>query len=149
TGVQTCALPIYITRALNDLAEAGEGSGALGGQNALGRAYQNLSREIRDTLRDLVPEYGTALETSADPIRRSKAVELGSRLLSRGMTRDQVSEAVRGMTGPERQALAQGVRSQIDDAMANVTRSVQDGDMPAREAIKALRDLSSRANREK
>lgn len=139
----------YITRGLNEVADAANAQGQLGGTTALGRAYGNLSREIRDTLKELVPEYGKALETAADPIRRSKAVELGSRLLSRSMTRDQVIEAVGGMTQAERSALAQGVRSQIDDAMANVTRSVQDGDMPAREAIKALRDLSSRANREK
>lgn len=139
----------YITRALNDLASSGEGQGALGGQTAIGRAYEGLSREIRDGLRDLVPEYGQALETAADPIRRSKAVELGARLLSPSMTRDQVDEAVRGMTKAEKSALAQGVRSQIDDAMAQVTRTVQDGDVPAREAIKALRDLSRRANREK
>lgn len=139
----------YITRALNDLASSGDGQGALGGQTAIGLAYQNLSREIRGTLRGLVPEYGQALETAAEPIRRSQAVELGSRLFSPSMTRDQVREAARGMTNPEREAVAQGVRSQLDDLMANVTRTVQDGDTPAREAIKAIRDLSSRANREK
>jgi len=139
----------YITRALRDLASSGEGQGALGGQTAIGRAYEGLSREIRDTLKGLVPEYGRALETAADPIRRSQAVELGSKLFSPSMTRDQVREATRGMTNPEREAIAQGVRSQMDDLMANVTRTVQDGDMPAREAIKAIRDLSSRANREK
>lgn len=139
----------YITRALNQVAESGDGAGALGGQTPKGRAYQNLSREIRDTLKSVVPEYGQALETAADPIRRSQAVELGSKLLSPSMTRDAVEEAVRGMTGPERQALAQGIRSRIDDVMANVTRTVQDGDTTSREAIKALKDLSSRANREK
>lgn len=139
----------YITRALNQAAESGEGAGALGGQTTIGRSYQNLSREIRDNLKDLVPEYGKALETAADPIRRSKAVELGSKLLSPSMTRDQVDEAVQGMTGPEKDALAQGVRSRLDDMMANVTRTVQDGDTSAREAIKAIKDLSSRANREK
>ncbi|TJU85570.1 MAG: hypothetical protein E5Y10_24400 [Mesorhizobium sp.] len=139
----------YITRGLNDLADAGEGAGAMGGQNALGRAYQNLSRDIRGHLRSLIPEYGQALETASDPIRRSQAVDLGSRLLSPAMTRDQVDEAVRGMTQAEKDAVAQGVRSRLDDAMANVTRTVQDGDIPAREAIKAIKDLSSRANREK
>lgn len=139
----------YITRALNNAAESGDGAGALGGQTPMGRAYQGLASEIRRTLRDLVPEYGQALETAADPIRRSQGVELGSRLLSPSMTRDQVDEAVRGMSGPERAAVAQGVRSRIDDVMANVSRTVQDGDTPAREAVKAIRDLSSRANREK
>lgn len=139
----------YITRALNQAAQSGDGAGALGGQTPKGRAYQNLAGEIRDTLKGLVPEYGQALETAADPIRRSQAVDLGSKLLSPSMTRDQVGEAVQGMTGPEREALAQGARSRLDDLMANVTRTVQDGDTTAREAIKAIKDLSSRANREK
>lgn len=139
----------YITRALNDLADAGEGAGALGGQNALGRAYQNLSRDIRGNLRELVPEYGQALDVASDAISRSRAVETGSRLLSPSMTRDQAAEAIQGMTQAERAAAAQGVRSQIDDAMARVTRTVADGDVDAREAVKALKDLSSRANREK
>lgn len=139
----------YITRALNDLAEAGEGAGAMGGQNALGRAYQNLSRDIRDNLRGLVPEYGKALETAADPIRRSKAVELGSKLLSRSMARDEAAMAARGMTGPERQGVLQGVRGQLDEAMANVQRTATDPNIDARAALDALKKLSSPANRQK
>lgn len=139
----------YITRALNDLAEAGEGAGAMGGQNALGRAYQNLSRDIRDNLRNLVPEYGKALETAADPIRRSKAVELGSKLLSRGMARDEAAMAIKGMTGPEKQAVAQGIRSHIDEAMANVQRTATDPNIDARAALDGLKRLSSPANRQK
>lgn len=139
----------YITRGLNEVADQADGQGKLGGTTAIGRAYSNLSREIRDNLRDLVPEYGDALATAADPIRRSQAVELGSKLLSPSMTRDQVEESVKGMTGPEKSALAQGLRSRIDDALANVTRTVQDGDVSAREAVKAIKDMSSRANREK
>jgi hypothetical protein len=139
----------YITRALNQAAESGEGAGALGGQTTLGRAYQGLARDIRSSLREAVPEYGNALSVAADPIRRSQAVELGNRLLSPGLRRDQLAEAVDGYSAAERDALAQGVRSYIDDTIANVTRTVQDGNTDAREAYKAIRDLSSRANREK
>jgi hypothetical protein len=139
----------YITRALNDVASEANGQGTLGGTTALGRAYEGLSSSIRGRLRDLVPEYGEALRTAADPIRRSQAVELGSQLLSPTMRRDQLAEAVEGFSAAERDALAQGVRSQIDDTVANVTRTIQDGNLDAREAYKALRDLSSRANREK
>lgn len=139
----------YITRGLNEVADQADGAGKLGGTTARGRAYSNLSSEIRDTLRDLVPDYGKALDTAADPIRRSKAVELGSKLLSSSTTRDQVEEAVSGMTVAEKDAIAQGVRSRLDDLMANVTRTVQDGDTGSREAIKAIKDMSSRANREK
>ncbi|MCZ4089323.1 hypothetical protein [Sinorhizobium psoraleae] len=73
----------YITRGLNEAAKKGEAAGAMGGQTALGRAYEGLSREIRSTLRDLVPEYGQALDVAADAIGQSKAVELGSKALSR------------------------------------------------------------------
>lgn len=139
----------YITRALNQAAESGEGAGALGGQTTLGRAYQNLSRDIRNNLRTAVPEYGQALETAADPIRRSQAVKFGSRVLSPSTTRDDVAEFADGITGPERAAVLQGVRSQIDDTIASVTRTVQDPNTDAREAIKALKDLSSRASRTK
>lgn len=139
----------YITRALNQAAEAGEGAGALGGQTTLGRAYQGLSRDLRGLMRQASPEYGVALDVAADPIRRSQAVELGSKLLSPSMAPDAAQEAVRGMSAAEKSAVAQGVRSRLDDAMANVTRTLSDGNMDAREAIKALRDLSSRGNREK
>lgn len=139
----------YITRGLNEVADQADGAGKLGGTTAVGRAYSNLSREIRDTLKGLVPEYGKALETAADPIRRSKAVEFGGKLLSSAVTRDQVDDFAKGITGPEREAIAQGVRSRLDDLMANVTRTIQDGDTGAREAVKAIKDLSSRANREK
>lgn len=139
----------YITRGLNEVANEAQGSGALGGTSAIGRAYQNLSKEIRSNLRDLVPEYGVALDTAADPIRRSQAVEFGSKLLSPSVMRDEVAQTVVGMSGAEKDALAQGVRSQIDDALANVQRSIQDPNVDAREAVAALKKLSSRASREK
>lgn len=139
----------YITRALNDIAAKNDGLGVLGGTTTAGRLVQNLSGDIRGTLRDAVPEYGVALETAADPIRRSKAVEFGSTLFRPNVTRDEVGNQVLRMTGPERKAAQQGLRGQIDEVLANVTRTVTDGDMPAREAIATLRQLSSRANRQK
>lgn len=139
----------YITRGLNEVAKKGEAAGAMGGQTALGRAYEGLSREIRSTLRDVVPEYGQALDVAADAIGQSKAVDLGSKALSPSMARDQFADAVEGMSAAERRGVAQGIRSQIDEKIANVTRAVQDGNMDAREAIKGLKDFSSRAARDK
>lgn len=139
----------YITRALNQAAEAGDGAGALGGQTAMGRAYQNLARDIRTTLRDLVPEYGIALDTAAEPIAARQALVFGSKILSPSVKRDEVAELVKGITLPERAQAMHGLRSQIDDMLANVKRAVSDGNMDAREAVKAVKELSSRANREK
>lgn len=139
----------YLTRALNDRAAMSDGAGKLGGQTNAGRIYGNLSGDIRDATKQAVPEYQTALETAADPIRRSQAIEFGSTVLRPSVTRDEVANMVLRMTGPEREAVQQGIRAQIDDVLANVTRTVMDGDVPAREAIAALRQLSSRSAREK
>lgn len=137
----------YITRALNDVADANVGKGAMGGLANKGRVYGNLARDIRDELRQAVPEYGQALDTAADPIRRSQAVQNGADWLK--ASREQVAEWTQGMTQAEREAFLQGIRSNIDETLANVSRAVADGDMPAREAIKALKLLTTRAAREK
>ena len=139
----------YITRALNDRAANNAGLGALGGQTNAGRVYQNLSSELRGATRTAVPEYDTALNTAADPIRRSQAVEFGSTMFRPNVTRDEVANQVLRMSGAERRAAQQGLRGQIDELLANVKRTVSDGDTAARESIAALKQLSSRANREK
>jgi len=139
----------YITRAINQSAKSGEGQGALGGQTDIGRIYQNLSREIRDTLRQAVPEYGAALNTAAQPIRAREALRFGETVLNAQTTRDEVARELRGMSNPERGAVAAGIRSKIDEAVANVQRVASDPNLDAREATKALRDLSSNAAREK
>ena len=139
----------YITRALNDMAQAGDGAGALGGQTGLGRAYQNLSRDIRNLTGDLAPEYRTALNTAAEPIAERQALLTGQDMFKPSMTRDDVAMALEGMTDAELRMARTGLRSSIDDALANVKRAVTDGNMDAREAVKAIKDMSSRANREK
>lgn len=139
----------YITRALNDSAMTTDGAGALGGQTAMGRAYQNLSRSIRDQLGTLVPEYGTALRTAADPIRAREALLNGQSLLRPAVTRDQAAEMIGGLTPAELTSMRQGVRSSIDDMLANVSRAATDPNVDAREALMAVKALSSRASREK
>lgn len=139
----------YITRALNDRAQSNAGLGAMGGQTNQGRVYQNLSGELRDTTRTAVPEYDTALNTAADPIRRSQAVQFGADLLRNTMARDEAATRIAQMTGPERQAAMQGARSHIDELLSRVSRTVQDGDTEAREAIAGLKLLGSRSSREK
>lgn len=139
----------YIKRALDQAASAGEGQGALGGQTPLGRAYQGLSRTIRDRLAAAVPEYRTALDTAADAISQTKGIETGYSLLRAGTTRESIREAVKGATKPEIAAIRQGVRSYLDDALANVRAVASDPNIDAREARKALAELTSRASREK
>lgn len=139
----------YITRGLNEVADQANGQGSIGGTTQIGNAYSNLSRDIRGRLRTLVPEYGTALDTAAEPIAARNALRFGQQLLSAGTTRDDAAQFVQGLSAPELNALRQGVRAQIDEALANVRRTVSDPNVDARQGIAALRDLSSDAAREK
>lgn len=139
----------YITRALNEVAENQNAKGKLGGTTPLGNAYSNLSRDLRDMTREAAPEYGEALETAADPIQARNALRLGEKILTRNMTRDEVAEATQRMTGAERDFTAGGIRAHIDENLANVKQAFLDKNMDAREAAKALKDLSSRSAREK
>lgn len=139
----------YITRALQETADMQSAKGALGGTTQTGRAYGNLKTELRILMREAVPEYGVALDTAADPISKRSALEVGRKALSTGTARDEFAEQIAGMSVAERQYVAQGVRSQLDDAMANVQRALTDVTMDAREAIKAARVLLTRSSRQK
>lgn len=139
----------YITRALNEVARGAEGNGVLGGTTAAGRIYGNLSRDIRSNLRQAVPEYGTALDTAADPIRRIQATEFGSTLLNSRVTREQVASELQGMSAPERRAVMQGVRDQIDEIVANVKAMASDPNVDARQLREVVSALSSGAARQK
>ena len=139
----------YITRAMNAVAQQTDTAGAMGGQTPMGGAISNTSREIRGIIRDLVPEYGQALDQAADSISAHNALRLGNDILSPAMTRSELTVALRGMSQAERQWVAQGVRERIDDTIANVKTAMSDPNVDIRETRKVLADLSSRANREK
>jgi len=139
----------YIKQALDHLAESGDGQGALGGQTRIGAAYKSLSRQVRDSVAAAVPEYATALETASDAISRSQGIKFGATVLSKGTTREDVRAALKGATGPEIAAIRQGVRSQIDDIIANVRAVPSDPNIDARGAQSALASMSSPAAKEK
>lgn len=138
-----------ITLGLRQLAESSEGTGALGQQTRKGAAYERLAGDIRNLARKLVPEYGKALDTAADPIQEIKSLKFGRDLLRPNIARDEVAMRVKDMTAAELRGVRQGLRSQIDETVANVQAVASDPNLDAREATKVLRDLSSRAAREK
>lgn len=139
----------YITRALNQAAKSGEGQGALGGQTDIGRIYGNLARDIRSATKEAAPAYAQALETAAQPIKAREALRFGEGMMSPSIARDEAREILSGMTRPELDAAKQGLRSYVDEVLANVRAVASDPNIDAREARKALQDLSSKAAREK
>lgn len=139
----------YITRALNEVAEKADGKGKLGGTTATGNATKALSRSIRQALKRAVPEYGKALDVAADAISRTQASDMGYAMLRASTTRENVYKALSGASKAELEAAKQGLRTYIDDTLANVSRTVTDPNTDAREGIKLLREFSSRANQSK
>lgn len=139
----------YIRRALADIVESTEGRGAMGGVTAYGRSVGNLSRDIRDTLSDAVPEYRTALNTAADTIAEVNAADVGYRAFGGTMTREQVRNALEDMTPPERIAAQIGLRNAIDDKLARIGQLASDPNRDARELQALTKQMTSPDFREK
>ena len=133
----------YIKQALDQLAESGDGAGALGGQTRMGAAYQGLAKEVRDTVADLVPEYRTALDTASDAIARRKAVEFGADLLSTRTTTEDALATIKDATAPEIEAMRTGVRAQLAEAFGNINAVPSDRSVDARQAAAAVKKFTS------
>lgn len=139
----------YITRGLNQVAKEADGKGALGGTTPVGRAYANLSRELRAQLKEAVPEYRRAVDQAARDIGLKEARDFGELALRQNVTRGEVAETVADMGQAELGKLREGVRAYIDDVLANAKRTMANPDTDIQEGMRALRDLSSRATRQK
>lgn len=139
----------YIRRALADIVESSEGRGAMGGVTGYGRSVGNLSRDIRDTLGEVVPEYRTALNTAADTIAEINAADIGYRAFGGTLTREQVRNALGDMTPPERVAAQIGLRNAIDDKLARIGQLASDPNRDARELQSLTKQMTSPDFREK
>lgn len=139
----------YITRALNDVAKRGDGQGVLGGATNEGRIYAGLARDIRNGLKEAVPQYKKALDFAATEIGEKEAKELGGIALRASTSRDDLAEAIKDMAASEKRQMRDGVRLYIDDTIANVRRTLTDSNMDAREGMKVLQELSSRSSQDK
>lgn len=131
----------YITRALNNVSPT-----AAPEDKNTARA---LAGQIRKSLDQLVPEYRTARDLAGDVIGMRDALDLGADAFKRGTTRYDLSKAIEGMSDAEVGALKQGVRSHVDEIMANAKAALNDPNQDAREMIAPLKDMMSRAGREK
>lgn len=110
---------------------------------------KKLASELRDATADAVPAYRTAVKLGGDKIAEDQALDLGRNLLKSGTTREQVAEAMQGASKEATAAAQKGLRTYIDDTLANVQRTITDPNIDAREAMKVVKDMSSRASREK
>lgn len=133
----------YIKQALSQLAESGDGAGALGGQTRMGAAYAGLAKNVRDAVADLVPEYKTALGVASDAISERNAVKVGAEMLSPKTTTYDALKAIKEATPAEISAMKEGVRGQLDEVIGNVRAVPSDQNLDARQAIDAFKRLTS------
>ena len=136
-----------IKRVLGEM--GAEGIDQFGRQTSDGNMYSTLARSIKRATADAVPEYSAAVRLGGDKIERDLALRLGSDLLSKRTTREAVRDAAEDMSDDARAEAARGLRSYIDEKLANVQAAMTDTNLDAREAWTLVKDMSSRANREK
>lgn len=139
----------YITRALNDVAKKGDGKGALGGNTHEGRIYGKLAGRIRSAMKEANPAYADALDAAGTEIGIKEAGDFGYTAMRQSTRWQDVEEALSGAPKVERETMKQAVRQHLDDTLANVRRIMSKPGTETGEAIKAVRDLSSRSSREK
>lgn len=140
----------FLKRAMQRIAYSDQYTDKFGRPTGKGADLNIVAGKLRDALGRAVPSYDRAVSMGGNAIRERQAGELGNVLLNDRVTRDELTEAVRGSSKTEMDALRLGVRNQIDEIMANVKTSISAGDQGAiEEARKLLRQLSSGANRQK
>jgi hypothetical protein len=109
-----------------------------------------LARDLRSAVGEAVPDYLRALKVGGDKIQRDNALDMGRKLLFKRTTVEDVRDLVsQGLSSESREAARQGIRAAIEDTLSNVRRTISDPDIDAREAMQAVKELSSRANRSK
>ena len=140
----------FLKRAMQRIAYSDQYTDKFGRPTGKGADLNIVAGKLRDALGRAVPSYDRAVSMGGNAIRERQAGELGNVLLNDRVSRDELTEAVRGASKTEMDALRLGVRNQIDEIMANVKTSISAGDQGAiEEARKLLRQLSSGANRQK
>jgi hypothetical protein len=139
----------YMTRRLNDLEKSLRASGNFQKADAIkGLVYQSKSTGapgIRNILKDQIPEYADALSKGQDKIRRQEAIDLGFNLIDTQMTRGEVAREVRSLSPGQRQELARGLRSRIDEELSNIAQIASDPNVDALELRNVIKKLSSEA----
>lgn len=120
-----------------------------GRPTAEGRLARDMASGVRDATVDAAPAYGEALKVGGDKIAMDQALEMGSKLMRPGVTREDVFRQLGSASLDERNAAKAGVRMYFDDALANIKKVASDPNIEARQLNKAWSELSSPANRAK
>lgn len=137
----------YVKRALGDM--GWDGVNSINGPTGEQLLYRDMATGLRDAMKEAVPEYSDALRIAGDAISVRESLMFGLDVLKGKTTREGVEEFLKGKGPAEVTAIKKTLRQTIDDMVANVSRTALDDNTTAREALSTLKNLSSRATREK
>ena len=114
-----------------------------------GRRAKGQAADLRKAIADAVPGYGRAVKLGGDKIAEQEALKTGTKLLAPGTTREDVRIMLDGASLEERQAMAKGFRSSIDEVLANVKAYASSPHVEIKQAQDLVSRLSSTASHEK
>ena len=108
-----------------------------------------IETQLRDAIAEAVPGYKGALKLASDKIAEDRGLELGRKMLSPNVTREQVAEGLKDASKDAIAATKRGLRIAIDEAMSSVKAVLSDQNIDAREALKMVKEFSSKSARQK
>ena len=117
-----------------------------GRPTAAGSRAIKLAGELRDAIADAAAPYARAVKLGGDKIAEDRALDMGRRILSRSTTLEDARDVLSGMSVEARAAAKRGLREQIENTLSNVRATLTDPNTDAREAMKLVTEMSSRAN---
>ena len=137
-----------IKKALGTIAQ-NETDAVTGKITGAGLRAKKLASDLRDAITAAVPSYEKAVKLGGDKIAEDAALDAGRKLLSPATTRETVRDMFANPSIAATDAARRGLREHIDETLSNVRAVVSDTNIDAREALKAVKDMSSKAAREK
>lgn len=126
------------------LQERGREIDAFGRPTGAAIRAQKQAARLRQAMGQASEPYNTATRLGGDKIAVDNAIDLGRRILSPRVTREEVFEAVKNFGAAEKEAAKRALRQQLDDIAARIGPTQQGGDEAIREGYKLLRDLNTR-----
>lgn len=114
-----------------------------------GARARTLYRQLSDAIGEAVPSYRGAVRLGGDKIAEDNALDMGRNLLRSRTTFEDATDVLRGASDEAKAAARRGLRGYVEDTMSQVRTVVSDSNLDAREAMKLVKEMSSRANRKK
>lgn len=108
---------------------------------------KRLARQLREAVKEAVPEYSRALRVAGGKLQEDEALDLGRKIFFKNTSVEDVKAFLKDdVSHQARRGLRTGMREAIEQNLSNVRRTISDPNVDAREAMQLVKEMSSRAN---